>query len=455
MMNFDDLASALKGPLRGPGDDSFDDARRVWNARFDRRPDIIARCTDAADVATAVDFARDHGLRLSVKSGGHSYAGTTIADGGLLIDLSGMNSVHVDIDAGTATVGPGVTIGELDAATQAHGLATTGATVSSVGIAGFTLGGGSGYLARAFGLAVDRLLSAEIVTSDGQRIRAAEDENGDLFWAIRGAGANFGIATSLEFRLDRVGSDVLAGQIIYPFRDAGRMLRFFRDFMGEAPDELQVYPFMFKIPPIEAFPEPLHGKPVLDFVLCHLDPGANDVVQPLRELGEAILDSVGPMPYTVAQTGFDANLPNGRRYYSKAHDFAAIGDGVIDSVVEWVPQMRGALSATYFDPSGGAIARVDPQATAFAGRQALYGLHILAGWMDASEDDTVMGWARAFHEALAPHATGGVYVNLLADDESDRVPSAYGENHARLVELKGRWDPQNLFSANHNIAPPG
>jgi hypothetical protein len=161
------------------------------------------------------------------------------------------------------------------------------------------------------------------------------------------------------------------------------------------------------------------------------------------------------MPYTVAQTGFDANLPNGRRYYSKAHDFAAIGDGVIDSVVEWVPQMRGALSATYFDPSGGAIARVDPQATAFAGRQALYGLHILAGWMDASEDDTVMGWARAFHEALAPHATGGVYVNLLADDEPDRVPSAYGENHARLVELKGRWDPQNLFSANHNIAPPG
>ncbi len=439
------------GDILRPDDDDFDDARAIWNARFDRSPDRIARCVTTEDVVEAVAYAVTNDLPLSVKAAGHSYAGTGVRDAGLLIDLSGMNDISLDADDRSVTIGPGVTCAELDRATQKYGLATPTPTVSSVGVVGASLGGGGGYLTRKYGLTLDNVIEAEIVTADGRQLHVSEQQHPDLFWAIRGGGGNFGIVTSLKLRVHQVGPEVLAGQVIYPFDDAGRMLRAFRDFMNEAPDEFQCYPFCFRVPPIDLFPPETHGLPVLDFVMYHEDADALDFVQPLRELGEPILDLVGGTPYVDVQTAFDANLPKGQRYLSKAHDLADLSDGAIDVMVEFVPRMAGAFTAAYFDPVGGAAGRVDPTATAYAGREARYGFHIIAGWQDAVEDDTVMVWANDFHRAMSTHATGGVYVNLIGDDELDRIPSAYGPNYDRLVRLKAKWDPANLFRSNYNI----
>jgi FAD/FMN-containing dehydrogenase len=447
------LREAIDGSVLASGDAGYDEARSVWNARFDRRPDLVVRCRNAGDIGRVVGFARARGLTLSVKGGGHSYGGKTVGDSGLLLDLSLMKAIRIDAEARTADVEAGVTCGELDRAAQRHGLATPIPTVSSVGVAGAALGGGSGYLSRKYGLTLDNLISVDLVTADGRQLRASEEDHPDLFWALRGAGANFGIVTSLRLRLHGVGTEVLAGQIIYPFDKAGELLRFFRDYMADAPDELQCYPFMFRIPPVEAFPKRYHGQPALDFVLCHLDPGAADVVQPLRTLGEPILDVVGPLAYTDVQQGFDANLPRGQRYFSRAHDLHDLSDAAIDTVTTHVRDMQGALSVAYFEPLGGAIGRVAPSATPFAGRTASYGFHVLSGWMDAADEGAITRWTRTFHDAMAPHATGGVYVNVLGDDEDDRVPNAYGDNYPRLVELKTKWDPDNLFRMNYNITP--
>lgn len=452
-MDAAELAGKISGRVFVPADAGFDEARALWNMRLDRRPDVVAQCSRAGDVRASIGFARDHGLRVSVKGGGHSYAAKSVADGGVLIDLSAMKSIHVDVDARTVSVGPGVTCAELDAATQRFGLATPTPTVSSVGAIGAALGGGGGYLSRKYGLMVDNIVSAGVVTANGQLVRASADDHADLFWALRGGGGNFGVVTILELRLHEVGPEVLAGQVVYPFDDAGELLRFFRDFMADAPNEFQCYPFSFKVPPIEAFPERTHGSPVLDFVLYHEDADAAEFVRPLRELGEPILDVVGPSRYVDLQQTFDLNLPKGHRYHSKAHDLDSLSDGAIDTMVEFVPSMVGALTAAYFDPLGGAVGQVDPSATPYAGRQTTFGFHCIAGWIDASEDELVMGWATQFSGAMATHATGGVYVNLIADDEFDRVPAAYGENFDRLVQLKRRWDPDNLFSENYNIPP--
>lgn len=448
-----ELADRVTGPVLRAGDIDYDTARALWNSRFGRRPDTIVRCADAADVASALEHARANGQPVSVKGGGHSYAANSVADGGVLIDLSPMRSISVDPKSATATIGGGVTCGELDAATQEHGLATPTPTVSSVGVAGAALGGGGGYLSRAHGLTIDNVLSARVVTADGRVVTASPSDNPDLFWAIRGGGGNFGVVVELELRLHPVGPEVLSGQIIYPFDEAGRLLRSYRHFMADAPDELQVYAFMFRVPPIDAFPAELHGDPVIDFVLCHQDPEATSAVQPLQSLGTPILDAVTPAPYVDVQQAFDPTLPAGQRYYSRAHDLADLSDAAIDTAVAHVPEMTGSFTSAYFDPGGGATARVDSAATAFHGREARYGFHILAGWSDASDDSSVIGWAADFHAAMARHATGGVYVNLLADDEIDRVPAAYGDNLARLIEAKRTWDPENVFRSNHNIAP--
>ena len=444
---------SVRGDVFGPDDAGFDGARDLWNVRFDRRPDLVVRCSTSSDVKAAIDHAREVGMRLSVKGSGHSYAANSVADGGLLIDLSHMKIITVDTAAKTVVVEGGVTCGELDAATQAYGLATPTPTVSSVGVIGAALGGGAGYLSRKFGLMLDNVLSVEVVTADGRQIRASAGENPGLFWAIRGGGGNFGVITSMELRLHDVGPQVLAGQIIYPFDKASEHLRFFREFMSDAPDEFQCYPFCFRVPPIEVFPEETHGQPVLDFVVCHQDPEASEFVAPLQELGEPILSVVGPSAYVDVQTGFDANLPKGQRYTSKAHDLNELSDGAIDTMVEYVPLIKGAFTAAYFDPLGGAISRIEGAATPYGGRSTPYGFHIIAGWMDASEDESVLAWANEFHGAMAAHATGGVYVNLIADDETHRIPTAYGDNYLRLVALKQKWDKDNLFTSNYNIPP--
>ena len=449
----DSALSSVAGEVLRGGDHGFDDVRALWNARFDRRPDLIVRCSTSNDVKAAIDYARENGLGLSVKGGGHSYAANSVGVGGVLVDLSAMKGISVDVGSRTVTVEGGVTCADMDAATQEHGLATPTPTVSSVGVIGAALGGGAGYLSRRYGLTLDNVVSVEIVTADGRQLRASADENVDLFWAIQGGGGNFGVVTSMVLGLHEVGPQILAGQIIYPFDNAGQHLRFFREFMESAPDEFQCYPFCFRVPPIDLFPEETHGQPVLDFVLCHQDSDASEFVEPLQNLGEPILSLVGPAPYVDTQTGFDANLPKGHRYTSKAHDLNGLSDGAIDTMVEYVPRMVGALTAAYFDPLGGAVGRIEGSATPYGGRNTKYGFHIIAGWMDAKEDETVLAWANEFHRAMADHATGGVYVNLIADDETERIPSAYGPNYDRLVDLKSHWDPTNLFTSNYNIPP--
>lgn len=451
-MDTTELTSQVEGPVLCPGDEGFDATRAVWNARFDRAPDVIVSCRGASDVAESVRWALARDVPIFVKGGGHAYAGNTIGSGGLLLDLSPMSGIKVRPEALRVTVQAGATWAALDSTTQHHGLATTGATVSSVGVAGSTLGGGTGWLSRAYGHALDNLVSAELVTARGEVVTASADTNAELFWGLRGAGHNLGVVTSLEFELHEVGPQVLAGQIIYPFDEAERMLGAFADFMRSAPDEFQCFPFTFRVPPIDAFPAEFHGQPVLDFVVFHADPTAAEMVSPLQSLGTPILDAVGPAEYTAVQKSFDANLPAGQRYYSSGHDLPDLTDAVIADFARFVRTSQGAFTASYFEPHGGAASRVAANATAMGGRDAGYGFHVLAGWSDPGQDASVMQWARDFSTAIAAHATGGVYLNLIADDEPDRVPTAFSDPD-RVAALKREWDPDNRLSGNHNVPP--
>jgi FAD/FMN-containing dehydrogenase len=389
-----------------------------------------------------------------VKGGGHSYAGHTVGAGGLLLDLSPMSGIKVRPDERRVTVQAGATWAALDSTTQHYGLASTGPTVSSVGVAGATLGGGTGWLSRKYGHALDNLVSVELVTTRGERVTASADTQAELFWGLRGAGQNLGVVTSLELGLHEVGPQVLAGQIIYPFDEAERMLAAFAEFMASAPDELQCLPFTFRVPPIDDFPSEFHGQPVLDFVVFHTDPTAVDTVAPLRSLGTPILDAVGPMEYTAVQQTFDANLPAGQRYYSTAHDLAELTEAAIADFSRFVRTSEGAFTASYFEPHGGAAGRVGSTATAMGGRDSAYAFHVIAGWSDEADDETVMKWARSFSESMSTHATGGVYVNLIGDDEAERIPSAFSDA-GRVAALKQSWDPRNVLHGNHNVVPEG
>jgi FAD/FMN-containing dehydrogenase len=449
------LRDRMRGPVLVPGDDGYDTARTIWNARLANQPAAVARCTGAADVMAVVDVAQKNNLRLSIKGGGHDYAGRSAGKGGLMVDLSPMDGVRVDLASKTAQVQAGATWGAVDHETQAFGLATTGVTVSTVGVAGSTLGGGTGYLTRQHGLALDNLISADVITARGDLVHASDKENADLFWGLRGGGGNFGIVTSFQFQLHDVGPEVLAGQIVHPMEAARDGLRFFRTFMAEAPDALQVYPFFIHVPPIQAFPEDYHGKTALDFVVAYTGDrsDAEEALQPLRDFGDPILDGVFPQSYTTLQRTFDEGMPNGGRWYSKAHYLDHLSDEAIDTVVDHVDPLPGPFSSVYFEPMGGAIRQVDSTATAFPHREAAYGFHILTGWSEPERDNAIMEWTRDFHTAMTPYATGGVYMNLLGADEDDRVPSAYGTNYDRLAQIKGAWDPENFFRMNHNVEP--
>jgi FAD/FMN-containing dehydrogenase len=449
------LRSQVRGEVIAPGDGAYDAARATWNGRFDRRPAVIVRCEGAADVAIALDFARTHALAPAIKGGGHDYAGNSASEGGLVVDLSPMNEVIVDAVARIARVGAGARWGDVDRATQALGLATPGGTVSTVGVAGFTLGGGVGHLARRHGLACDNLVAAQVVTADGRVLRASADENPSLFWAIRGGGGNFGVVTAFEFRLHEVGPQVLAGQVIYRFEDAARVLRGYRDFMADAPDAIQCWAFLLRLPPLPVFPEALHGQPVLDLLVFHagdVEDAARDVL-PLRRFAEPVLDAIEAQPYCALQQAFDAGMPKGQRWYSRAHYLRALPDAAIETLLEHGARLPGEFTTVYLGGEGGAVGRIAGSATAFPHRDAAFSLHVFPGWSDPGDDADIMRWAREVHRAMAPHATGGVYVNMLAEDESDRIGAAYGANYERLAEIKRRWDPDNLFRGNHNIRP--
>ena len=442
----------MEGPVLTAGDAGFDASRTVWNARFERVPDVIVRCVSQADVVASARWAVARGVPLFVKGGGHSYAGHTVGAGGLLLDLAPMSGIKVRPEQSRVTVQAGATWAALDAATQHYGLATPGPTVSSIGVAGSTLAGGTGWLSRKFGHALDNLVSVDLVTPHGDAVTASTVDEPDLFWGLRGAGHNLGVVTSLELELHEVGPQVLAGQIIYPFDEAERMLAAFAEFMRAAPDELQCLPFTFRVPPIDAFPSAYHGEPVLDFVVFHTDPTATDAVEPLRSLGNPILDTVGQMEYVAVQQSFDANLPAGQRYYSTAHDLPDLTDAAIADFADFVRTSEGAFTASYFEPHGGAAGRVAASATAMAGRGGGYGFHVLAGWQDAADDDRVMDWARSFGKAMSAHGSGSVYIALIAEDEDDRIPSALSDP-ARVAALKHTWDPGNALRGNHNVVP--
>jgi len=438
-----------------PADAGYDDARRVWNARFDRRPAAIARCVDVAEVQGALEFARQRSWPVAVRSGGHDYAGHSVCDDGLVIDLSGMNVVDVDAVRQIARVRPGARWADVDAATQAFGLATTGGTVSTVGVAGYILGGGTGHLVRKYGLGLDNLVGAEVVTANGEVLRADEREHADLFWALRGGSGNFGIVTAFELRLHPLGTQVLAGQILHRLADAPAVLRAWRNFMADAPDEVQCYAFFFRIPPVPAFPESLHNEVALDLVVTYAGDlvAGERVLAPLRALGTPVLDTTAPAPYVALQGAFDAGMVAGNRWYSRAHYLRELNDAAIETIVSRSATLPGEFTLVYLEPFGGAVARVPPDATAFPHREAPMAIHIFPGWIDRAEDTRIMEWTQTFHEALRPQATGGTYVNLLAGDEQDRPRAAYGANYERLSELKRRYDPDNRFRSNHNISP--
>jgi FAD/FMN-containing dehydrogenase len=451
----DDGPAGIEGRVLWPGDLEYYESRTVWNARFESHPDLIVRVAGPGDVATALEYARTRGLVVGVKSGGHDYAGNSACDGGLLIDLGDLGSIDVDPAGRRAVVGAGVTWGEFDAAVSPHGLATTAGTVSTVGVAGFTLGGGEGWLTRKHGLACDNLVSAEVVTAAGSLVRASATENDDLFWALRGGSGNFGIVTSFELALHPLDHPVLAGQVIYPIDRAAEMLRLYRDVFRDAPDETACFPFFYRVPPIDPFPAEWHGQVVVAFVLAYLGPVADGEqhLAVFREMGDPILDGVFPQPWVELQQSFDAGMAKGFRWYSRAHYFDELSDEAIDTLIEALGPFPGDFTSVYFGPGGGAAGRIGPGTTAYPHRGAAHGLHIFPGWVDPELDDDMMAWARGVSDEVAPYANGGVYVNLLGEDERERIPAAYGANYERLRGVKQRWDPENIFHRNHNIPP--
>jgi hypothetical protein len=450
------LAESFRGEVVSPSDAHYDEHRKVWNGSIDRHPALIARCAGVADVRDAVRFGREHELLVAVRGGGHSFPGLSVCDDGMVIDLGAMKGIRVDPDTQTVRVQAGVLLGELDRETQAFGLAVPSGIVTHTGVAGLTLGGGIGWVMRKYGLTVDQLLSAEVVTAGGETVRASEDENADLFWGIRGGGGNFGVVTEFEFRLNPLGPEVLAGPIFWPMAESPRLLRFYRDWIAEAPDELMTIVIHRRAPPLPFIPAELHGEPVVAIVCCYAGPieEGERVVKPLREVGRPVLDLCEPKPYLEHQGMFDASFPHGRWYYMRSCDVAELSDDVIDTTVEHSMRIKSPLTAFPIWQMGGAVARADEDGTAFSGRGAGHTFNITAMTDGPDGFDEEREWARGLWTALEPHHQNSVYVNFLMEEGSDRVRAAYGdERYDRLRRLKTKYDPDNLFSLNQNIPP--
>ncbi len=449
------LRKRTRGVVLTGGEEGYDAARSVWNAMIDRRPGLIVRCTDAADVRAAVDFARDAGAVLAVRGGGHNIAGSAVCDGGVMIDLTPMKSVRVDPGVRTARVQPGVTLGEFDREAQAFGLVTPTGINSTTGIAGLTLGGGFGWVSRKFGLTVDNLISADVVTADGQLVRASEKDNPDLFWALRGGGGNFGIVTSFEFRLQSLGPEVMSGLIVHPLSQARDLIRRYREIVAAAPDELACWFVMRAAPPLPFLPKEVHGTGIIAFAACYAGPmdAAERAMKPLRAMGTPIADVVGPHPFTGWQTALDPLLTPGARNYWKSHSFAAIDDGLIDVLVEYENKLPSAETELAFAQLGGAINRVPADATAYPHRDVAFLVNLHTRWRDPAKDTTCIAWARSLFDACTPFASGGTYVNFIPEDDKDGVKRAYLGNAKRLAAIKAKYDPRNLFRINQNIRP--
>jgi FAD/FMN-containing dehydrogenase len=449
------LQSYLRGGACTQGDPGYDEARTIWNAMIDRHPDIVIRCAGAADVIQAVRFANGHNLEISIRSGGHNIGGNAVGEGGLMIDLSPMKSVRVDPKVRRAWVEPGARLGDVDRETQHFGLALPTGINSTTGIAGLTLGGGFGWLTRPFGMTLDNLVSADVVTADGSLVRASQTENADLFWAIRGGGGNFGIVTSFEFDLHAVGPEVFSGLIVHPFESATDLLQEYRGVAADAPDELTIWCVMRKAPPLPFIPSEWHGRGVLIFAACFVGSNAEGekATKALRSIGKPIADVMGPHQFVAWQAAFDPLLTPGARNYWKTHDFATLSDGAISAITPAVSRLPGPECEVFIAHIGGAMARVAPEATAYPGRDAHFLMNVHTRWREASQDNNCVAWARDLFQATAPFATGSGYVNFMPADEPDRIEKVYGKNYKRLRELKRRWDPHNRFHLNQNVRP--
>jgi FAD/FMN-containing dehydrogenase len=454
-----EAVAALRGTLRGtvalPGEDGYETARTIWNAMVDRKPGLVVRCLGAADVICAVKLARDHKLHVAVRSGGHNIAGNAVCDGGLLIDLSLMKSVRVDAETRTARVEPGATLADFDKEAQAFALATPLGINSTTGVAGLTLGGGFGWTTRKFGLTIDNLLSADVVTAEGRLVRASDKDNQDLFWALRGGGGNFGVVPSFEFKLHPVGPEVLSGLVVHPIEQASALLSEYRRIADAAPDELTTWVVMRKAPPLPFLPAEWHGKEVLIFAACYcgdLQAGERAVAG-LRALGQPIADVISPHPFAGWQAAFDPLLTPGARNYWKSHDFAGLPDEAIAAILDAIRTLPTPECEVFIAHVGGAMARVAPDATAWSNRHAHFVMNVHTRWREAAQDAACIAWTRQLFDRTAPFASGSVYVNFMPDDEGDRVEKAYGPNYRRLAEIKRRYDPGNLFRINQNIRP--
>ena len=448
------LDASVKGEVITPERKGFDEARTVFNAMVDKRPAAIVRCKDPHDVMAAIDLARVRAAEVAVRSGGHGVTGSQLSDGGIVIDLTPMKRIHVDPTARIARVQAGVTWGELDAATQEHGLAVTGGRVPSTGVAGLTLGSGSGWLERKFGFTCDNLVEADVVTADGRFVRANATENSDLFWALKGGGGNFGVVTQFTFRLHKVGPTIYGGMLVFPGPRAAEIARAYRDFMAGAPDEVGGALAFLTAPPEPFVPEEARGKPAAGIVVSYAgDPAEGErVFAPLKQLGPAV-DLVAPMPYVAVQQLLEHPNPPGHRHYWKADLLDDLPDEAIDVIAEAAMRMVSPFTVALFQPLGGAVARVPADATALGRRDARWAYHALSQWADAADDERNIEWARSLARSLEPYTSGGVYITYPSDVGEDRVRDAFRDHYGRLVAIKDRYDPANLFHLGQNIRP--
>jgi FAD/FMN-containing dehydrogenase len=448
------LRDQVRGEMLTPEDAGYDDARRVYNAMIDRRPRVIVHCAGVDDVVAAVNFAREAGLAIAVRGGSHSVPGFGTADDAVVIDLVRMQAVEVDPTRKTARAQGGATWGVFNDATHEHGLATTGGIISTTGVGGLTLGGGIGYLSRGHGLSCDNLRAAEVVTADGRILSATENENEDLFWALRGGGGNFGVVTAFEYDLHPV-REIYGGPMLFELSDAADVLRFYREFIRDAPEEFGGFPAWQIAPPLPFIPEDRQGEPFLIFVTCWAGPIEEGEValKPIRDVAPVVAEHVGPMPYPAINSAFDALVPAGLQHYWKANFVKELTDDAIAAHLEHGPKLPAVNSTVHIYPINGACHRVAPDATAFAYRDATFATVIAGMWPDPAENDANTAWVRGFYDATAPHSEAGGYVNFMAGDDQERIKDNYKGNYDRLVDVKRKYDPGNLFRHNQNIRP--
>ena len=452
-----EFSSGLKGMVITSESPEYDQARTIWNAMIDRRPGMIVKCRNTEDVIRAVQFARRNNLLVSIRGAGHNIAGNAICEGGLVLDLSQMNSVIVDKDARTARVGPGATLADVDRETQVYNLAVPTGINSTTGIAGLTLGGGFGWLTRKYGMTVDNLLSADVVTAEGKLVHTDKNENPDLFWGIRGGGGNFGVITSFEFQVHPVGPDIYAGLIVFPFENAKSLLHQYREFAKTLPDEASTWVVLRKAPPLPFLPESIHGKEVVVFANFYAgDPSEGEkMFAPILNFGTPAGHHLGVMPFAGWQQAFDPLLTPGARNYWKSHNFAELSDGAIETVIDSVQKLPSPHCEIFIAMLGGADARVPVDETAYSNRDTRFIMNVHSRWEAKGEDGPCIEWAREFFKNAAPYATGGVYVNFMTEEEGDRVQGgAYKSDiMTRLTQVKDTWDPSNFFCMNQNIKP--